>query len=274
MRWRSFEHWLGLSASIVELALLPLPSELDRLRVVLVDSRNPLNLGAAARAMSNFGVLRLRVVNPYNVAFREARSAVGAAQLLADAEEYKSVAEAVADCGLVVGTTAIRHRELQHAMRRLDEGALLIRQQLASTSAALMFGSEKFGLSNEDLAHCHWLMHIPTRDEHISMNLGQAVAVTLYEVARDAKVVDSPELPEPANAGELERITTLLLDALKISGYVNPVVASTTEDKARRMVRRMNLNARDAEVYLGMLRQIVWKLRSKRDDRPPERQSS
>ena len=152
-------------------------------------------------------------------------------------------------------------------MRRLDEGALLIRQQLASTSVALVFGSEKFGLSNEDLAHCHWLMHIPTRDEHISMNLGQAVAVTLYEVARDAKVVGILlNCPNLRTTGELERITTLLLDALKISGYVNPVVASTTEDKARRMVRRMNLNARDAEVYLGMLRQILWKLRAGQDD--------
>src|SRR5215471_13320329 len=106
--------------------LLALPTELDRLCVVLVATRNPLNLGAAARAMSNFGVLRLRVVNPYELAFREARSAVGAAKLLAGAEEFKSVAEAVADCGLVVGTTAIRHRELQHPLHRLDQGAVLI----------------------------------------------------------------------------------------------------------------------------------------------------
>ena len=87
---------------------MALPAELDRLCVVLVATRNPLNIGAAARAMSNFGVLRLRVVNPYDLAFREARSAMGAAKLLAGAEEFKSLAEAVADCGLVVGTTAVR----------------------------------------------------------------------------------------------------------------------------------------------------------------------
>jgi tRNA/rRNA methyltransferase len=81
-------------------------TDLDNLRVVLVATRNPLNIGAAARAMSNFGVERLRVVNPYEVAFREARSAVGASAVLAKAEEYTSVAEAVADCKLVVGTTA------------------------------------------------------------------------------------------------------------------------------------------------------------------------
>ena len=98
-------------------------SNLDRLCVVLVDTRNPLNIGAAARAMSNFGVLQLRVVNPYHVAFREARSAVGAAPLLTSAEEFASLADAVADCALVVGTTAVRHRELHHPLRRLEDTA-------------------------------------------------------------------------------------------------------------------------------------------------------
>ena len=91
----------------------------DRLRIVLVAARNPLNIGASARAMSNFGCRHLRVVSPYEAGFREARSAVGASEVLANAEEYKSVAEAVADCTLVVGTTAVRHRDLQHTLRRL-----------------------------------------------------------------------------------------------------------------------------------------------------------
>src|SRR5579864_7294795 len=108
---------------IVESAFLPPPAEFDALRVVLVATRNPLNLGAAARAMSNFGFCGLRVVNPYEVAFREARSAVGDSTLLANAEEYKTVAEAVADCTLVIGTTAARNRELQHPLRRLEYGA-------------------------------------------------------------------------------------------------------------------------------------------------------
>src|SRR5450756_2704992 len=98
-------------------------AERDQLCVVLVAPRNPLNIGAAARAMSNFGFFHLRVVNPYEVAFREARSAVGASELLANAEEYKSVAEAVADCTLVVGTTAVRTRDLQHPVRRPEYGA-------------------------------------------------------------------------------------------------------------------------------------------------------
>ena len=102
----------------------------DNLRVVLVAARNPLNIGAAARAMSNFGVRRLRVVNPYEVAFQEARSAVGAAGVLAKAEQYANVAEAVADCRLVVGTTAAARRELQHRLLRLDKGGLSIKRQL------------------------------------------------------------------------------------------------------------------------------------------------
>src|SRR5690348_17989877 len=97
-------------------------SEFDRLRVVLVNTRNPLNIGAAARAMSNFGFAHLRVVNPFELAFREARSAVGAAPLLIRAEEFQSVAEAVADCSLVVGTTALNRRDPQHPVRKLEEG--------------------------------------------------------------------------------------------------------------------------------------------------------
>src|SRR5271157_2373476 len=145
-----------------------MPDEFNRLRVVLVATRNPLNLGAAARAMSNFGASHLRVVNPYELAFREARSAVGASALLANAEEYKSVADAVADCTLVVGTTAVGHRELQHPLRRLEYGLRLIRKQLVFGRVALLFGSEKVGLSNEDLSHCHWLMlHSHSRRTHL-----------------------------------------------------------------------------------------------------------
>ncbi len=235
----------------------------DQLCVVLVAPRNPLNIGAAARAMSNFGFFRLRVVNPYDVAFREARSAVGASGLLGNAEEYKSLAEAVADCTLVVGTTAVRHRELQHPLKRLDHGARVIRKHFGSGRVALLFGTEKFGLATKDLSHCHWLLRIPTREEHISMNLGQAVAVCLYELSRDSKATQQTEKLKRANAGEVERITTVLLDSLRGSGYVNPRAEASTEDKVRRLVRRLSLQAGDADLWLGMLRQMLWKIRSR-----------
>ena len=193
---------------------------LDDLRVVLVATRNPLNIGAAARAMSNFGCTHLRLVNPYDPAYREARSAVGAAPVLASAGQFSTVAEAVADCALVVGTTAAGRRELHHQLCTLEAGARIILQRLTRKRAgrekkarvALLFGSEKTGLSNEDLSHCHWLLRIPTREQHRSMNLGQAVAVCLYELARSSRHVAIPEKGQPATAGDIDRVAALLLE--------------------------------------------------------------
>jgi TrmH family RNA methyltransferase len=240
-------------------------TQLDRLRVVLVATRNPLNIGAAARAMSNFGFTHLRLVNPYEKAFREAKSAVGASAVLRAAEEYQAVAEAVADCALVVGTTAVRHRELQHPLRRLEEGARLIRRQLRSKPVAILFGSEKVGLSNHDLSHCHWLLRIPTIDQHISMNLGQAVAVCLYELIRDSRASAAVEKRVLATAGEQERVTKLLLELLTASAYMIPSRAASTEEKVRRLIRRYKMSSLDAELWQGILRQIAWKLRSCND---------
>jgi TrmH family RNA methyltransferase len=231
-----------------------------RLFVVLVATRNPLNIGAAARAMSNFGFVNLGVVNPYELAFREARSAVGASGLLKNAKEYKSVAEAVADCSLVVGTTDGRKRKLDHELRPLEEGALEIRTKLQSGTVALLFGSEKRGLSNEDLSYCHWLMRIPTLEKHPSMNLGQAVAVCLHELVREMNVPVKAEKQPAATAAEVDRLTAILLDALHASGYMKS--ASPAEEKIRRLVRRLNLSAEDAQVWLGILRQILWKMGS------------
>jgi tRNA/rRNA methyltransferase len=183
--------------------------------------------------------------------------------VLAAAEEFSNVGDAVADCHLVVGTTSVGHRELQHPLRRLEYGARLIRRQLAAAPVALLFGSEKFGLSNEDISHCHWLMRIPTVDLNRSMNLGQAVAVCLYELARDARSAAAPpEKLKLARAADSEQITAMLLEALERSGYINPRTAGSAKTKTRRLVRRLSLTSRDAAVVLGMLRQILWKLKA------------
>jgi tRNA/rRNA methyltransferase len=249
---------------------LPATGELDGVRIVLVDVRNPLNIGAAARAMSNFGFPHLRLVNPYQVAFQNARSAVGAASTLASAQVYSTVAEAVADCSLVVGTTAVGHRDLQHSLLRLEAGALTIRSHTNVGSCALLFGSEKFGLSNEDMSHCHWLMHIPTRDEHSSMNLGQAVAVCLYELIRDPQDSSRDAAAKsikgtPASAEEIERISDTLLDALRASEYPKLNTSKSFHAAVRRMIRRMKLPQGDAEFLLGMLRQMVWRMKRDKD---------
>jgi TrmH family RNA methyltransferase len=235
--------------------------ELDRFRVVLVSTRNPLNIGAAARAMSNFGFSHLRVVNPYEPAFREARSAVGAADVLADAEQFKNVADAVADCTLVVATSAIGRRKVEHPVQRLEHGARSIRKHLRSGRVALLFGSEKIGLTTAQMSHAHFLIRIPTSEKNVSMNLGQAVAVCLYELVRDAKVPHLQEKSTLASAEELERITLKLLEAMRGSGYLTRRPIADVEERMRRLVRRLKLPARDAIVWLGILRQIVWKQR-------------
>ena len=167
----------------------------------------------------------------------------------------------MAECRLVVGTTSVGHRELQHPIRRLEYGARLILRALPSAPVALVFGSEKFGLSNDDLSHCHWLMRIPTVGQDLSMNLGQAVALCLYEMARDPKAAAArPEKIRSATAAETEQITLRLLEALAKSGYVNPLTAASTDEKVRRLIRRLEIPARDVPVILGMLRQILWKL--------------
>ena len=146
-------------------------------------------------------------------------------------------------------------------MRRLEDGARLIRKRLARDKVALLFGSERVGLSRDDFGHCHWLMRIPTRDEHRSMNLGQAVAICLYELVRSSKAVKG-EKRKKATAGEEEKITTLLLEALHASWYVSKGTEAPTEQKMRRFIRRMNLQPEDAHIWMGIFRQILWKFRS------------
>lgn len=231
--------------------------------VVLVAPRNPLNIGAAARAMSNFGFLRLRVVNPYDVAYAEAKSAVNAAAVLEASEQFATVAEAIADCSLVVGTTAVGNRALQHPLRRLEYAGQEIGTHARSGLVALLFGSEKFGLSNEDMARCHWLMRIPTRDEHQSMNLGQAVAVCLYELVRREEAATQEGAPvRLARAEDVDRIADMLVEAAETSGYLKDLTRESSEQKIRRMIRRLNLQDQDAAMWLGLLRQILWKLKA------------
>jgi tRNA/rRNA methyltransferase len=217
--------------------------------------------------MSNFGFTDLRLVKPYTRAFQEAQSAVRAGYILERAQVFDDLAPAVADCTLVVGTTSAARRDLHVPLHRLEAGGPLIRAQLESSGVALLFGSEKFGLSNDDMSHCHWLLRIPTREEHGSMNLGQAVAVCLYELRRDSSMAGERfEVAERADAGESEQITILLLDILARSGYVHERTSASAELKIRRLIRRLGLPAGDTKTWLGMLRQILWKLKQSDSD--------
>ncbi len=242
------------------------PPQLDNLAVVLVETRNPLNIGAAARAMSNFGCFDLRLVTPYDVAFKEAVSAVGAQELLSNARVCQSVAEAVEGCTLVVGATGSARRVPLHPYHRLEKAGRLLRRHMAGSKAAILFGSEKHGLGNDHMAHCHWLLRIPTRPTHESMNLAQAVAVCLYELTRQPLAARHPPEPRPPAAAEdVERFTVLLEEILHQTEYTQDITSSSTSEKIHRMVRRLNIPAKDVTVLTGMLRQVLWKLNTERE---------
>jgi tRNA/rRNA methyltransferase len=270
--------------------------ERDRVCVVLVRARNPSNIGAAARAMHDFGFSRLRVVNEFAAPFEGARSAVDASEVLARAVRCASVAEAVADCTLVAGTTAVGERNLRHRLLELAEAVPLIRAELRrqptqrdqadldearqagggnnEQRVALLFGSEKTGLSNEELSHCNWLLTIPMQQHadvrHASMNLGQAVAVCLYELARKPSEPAangeaggsgaSIQSPTPADAATLERLTALLTEVLEKTGYPRRHPGQSDPATMRRLLLRMGVDAEDAVVWQGILRQVLWKL--------------
>jgi TrmH family RNA methyltransferase len=243
--------------------------EFDRLVVVLVRARNPNNIGAVARAMHDFGVRHLRVVNDYAVPFQTARSAIDASAVLAEADAFGGVVDAVADCTLVVGTTAVGERMLQHPLYALAEAGEKIAQELAGDTGrvALLFGSEKTGLSNEELSHCHWLLTIPMEQHegvrHPSMNLGQAVAVCLYELVRQEGAIPSAGVPAAAQAVDVERLTTLLTEVLEETGYTKRHPANCEEGQIRRLVLRMGVTTSDVPVWMGILRQVLWKVRGR-----------
>lgn len=263
--------------------------DLDRIVVVLVRARNPSNIGAVARAMYDFGFSRLRVVNEFAPPLEAAKSAVDASDVIAAAQSCASVAEAVADCTLVVGTTAVGERDLQHELFTLAEAAPRIRAELSrhnpapeqdaladappatARNVALLFGSEKTGLSNEELSHCNWLMTIPMHEhtgrKHASMNLGQAAAVCLYELVRDDSRAQVPLAPDaasaPASAAQLERVTELLREVMQQTEYTRRHAHNCSPDHVRRLVRRMGADAVDAPVWIGILKQVLWKLGGK-----------
>ena len=237
-----------------------------RVAVVLVRARNPQNIGAVARAMHDLGFADLRVVNEFPVPFQAAKSAVDASSVLQATREFTGLAEALEDCTFVVGTTAVGERVLQHPLLPLNAGAAKMRGALAGGSrVALLFGSEKTGLSNEELSHCHALLTIPMSavegEKHLSMNLGQAAAVCLYQLALGEAEAAVGEVEAGASAGELERLTSLLAEVLEESGYARRHPANARDGSVRRMVRRMGLGAADATVWTGVLRQILHAVR-------------
>jgi TrmH family RNA methyltransferase len=238
----------------------------DQFDVVLVSPRNPLNIGAAARAMANFGFSRLTVVAPYEPHWQEAKSAVGAEDLLQNARRTESLADAVADCTLVIGTGTLTYRKPEQPVVALPNLASFIESKRTPSAdrIALVFGPEKHGLTREDLSHCHVLVEIPTGPLQPSMNLGQAVAVCLYELAtRTAPTPEAaPTAPQAATTGRQELLAGLVERLMVASDYSPAAMHEANHHDLRLLLRRLSLADKDARRILGILRRVLWKLKN------------
>ena len=235
-------------------------------RIVLVRPRNPLNIGAAARALANFGLTQMGVVAAFEPTWDEARqAALSGDRVIAAARAVTSLADILSDTTLVLGTTTGSRRNLGRELLPLPELAAWLGLRKARGRAALLFGSEKTGLSNEDMSHCHALVRIPTTPDCPSMNLGQAVAVCAYELARSGIVSHQPPRvtafsSAPANLQTLDHVLERAAHVLDVSGYLHPKSRAAMLLKLRRLLLDLNLTTSDARILGGVLSQVEWKL--------------
>ncbi|MFN7999894.1 MAG: RNA methyltransferase [Acidobacteriota bacterium] len=224
-------------------------------KIVLVRPRDPNNIGAVARAMKNFGFHELTVVAVHPPVWNEISSAPNAMDVLTNARVVATLAEAIADCNLVIGTTDRTRVEAKQSVFT----PLELSRELAETeyNLALVFGSEKHGLTNEDLSHCHRVMSIPTQPNCPSMNLGQAVAVCCYELVREqAQREVLPRPAETATAGATEAALQLLLDVLRQIDFVLPGNEPDLTRRLRSSLLRLNPTKYDIEILCGILSRI------------------
>jgi tRNA/rRNA methyltransferase len=236
----------------------------DRIRIVLVRPRNPLNIGAVARAMANFGFAHLTVVAPWEPHWREAQSAIGAEGLLQHANVSATLAEAVAACTLVLGTGTLTHRKAEQPVVSLPALAPHVAQELERDGhVALVLGPEKHGLTRDDLAYCHLLVEIPTDPRQPSLNLGQAAAVCLYELATSRSEPAAAHAPAPAAivpSATLDRLADLIEQTMAASAYSPRAMEPANRHHLRLLLRRLHPDPTDARRILRLFRRILWRL--------------
>lgn len=234
------------------------------LRIVLVQPRNPLNIGAAARAMANFGFDDLALVEPYDEAWRHARSARAGAEVLARARCFERLCDAIADREFVVGTTAGSGRVPEVPLDPWTESAAAFGER----RCALLFGSEKTGLRVEDISYCQQLARLPTVAGAPSLNLGQAVAICCYELRRQPPVRISAEPRVPAaGVSERERLVEQWTPLLEHIGVFRPLHRASQTRRLREMLLRWHLASRDTRLLLGVARELRRVL-GRSSDRP------
>ncbi len=230
-------------------------------RIVLVRPRNPLNIGAAARVMANFGLDELMVVDPHPPVWADAleearRSAVGGEAVLREARCVPTLEEALDGCARVAGTTAGSRRNLG---RSLQPPAVL-RRAAARGRLAILFGSEKTGLGNDELSYCHFLVRLPTTAAAPSMNLAQAVAVCCYEWARGKQPVRSAGAGKRAPADALFRLLQIITPLLEASAFFEARPKAGNLRRLRRMLLNASLSPEDASLLTQAARMIEYRM--------------
>lgn len=231
---------------------------LSRVRIIMIETSLAANLGSAARAMKTMGLCELVAVNPAQPVLSEAAvaRASGAQDLLESARTVASLDEALQDCALVVGTSA-RSRALPWPMLTPDELPTAISRLSATAPVAILFGRERSGLTNEELARCHYHLHIPASADYSSLNIAAAVQVVAYELRRHALTLGASEpveaAPDLASAADLEGYFEHLQRVLVDIEFADPNNLRQLMLKLRRFIMR----AQPEPVELNILRGII-----------------
>ncbi len=239
----------------------PSPAEAEadaRLRVVLVGTQHPGNIGSAARALKTMGLSRLVLVAPERYPHPDAAAlAAGADDLLATAPVHATLAEAVADCTLVLGCTARSRRVPLPEQGPREAAAAALAEARAGGEVALVFGRERTGLENEELQLCHGAVHIPANPGYSSLNLAAAVQVLAWEVrmavlGQDGAAAVAPRDP-PASHAQLEGLFEQLAQALDEIDFHKGRAPESAMRKLRRLFLRARLDAREVRLLRGVL---------------------
>lgn len=232
---------------------------LDNIKIVLVNTSHTGNIGSAARAMKTMGLSQLCLVDPVKAPDGHSSAlAAGAGDVLANAKTVDTLQEAVADCGLVIGTSA---RSRTHSWPMLEPrscGRKLI-SEVKNYPVALVFGRENNGLSNEELQQCHFHVCIPANPDYSSLNLAAAVQTLCYEVRmaflEQKEVPDSKEEDYPLNE-DLERFYAHLESTLSNSGFIVKNHPGMVMTKLRRLFNRARPESQELNILRGILSSI------------------
>lgn len=240
-------------------------SLLSRVRVVLIETSHPGNIGAAARAMKTMGLSELVLVNPRGFPSAEATArASGADDILMRARCVSTLAEAIADCGMTLGTTA-RARHLEWPLCGPREAAALLGGQPHDTRCALLFGREQSGLSNDELALCQRVIRIPTEEAFSSLNLAHAVQICAYELRLAALAPATAPDDEPlATAQELADTVAHVSRLMQRVGFFNPERPKLLPVRIRRFVNRGGLKRSEMRILRGFCTAIEEALDDRR----------